>query len=434
MANSFLGDTLNTLFERRQTAFWRRQGGQGRKEDRTLRELCLALLDAEGEVSGLSLAKAILSVYQDLDAEEKLDFFLFLNEDLEIDAVALSQAVSQYKQTGDTKDYQRLSDLAEPRRQELLRRLNQSQNATHTLVEMRADLLSMLKAHPALKRTDHDFGHLLRSWFNRGFLVLRQITWETPASVLEKIVQYEAVHAIDDWDDLRRRLYPPDRRCFAYFHPTMPDEPLIFVEVALTRNVPDNVQTLLSEDRDYSETEEQKVAVFYSISNCQQGLKGISFGNLLIKQVVDELRHELPGLETFVTLSPIPKLNTWLAGQTEDPNAQEILTGRPTAESVASAATTYLLEAKGRGGVPYDPVARFHLGNGAQIYAVHGEADTSVNGLKQSSGAMVNYHYDLTLIEQNHEKFKQLGEIATAPGFPQNRTTRKIKEKRAANS
>lgn len=267
----------------------------------------------------------------------------------------------------------------------------------------------MRKRGIRISRTDQDFQHLLRSWFNRGFLVLRQINWDTPASILEKIVAYEAVHAIQDWDDLRRRLYPQDRRCFAFFHPSMPDEPLIFVEVALTLGVPHSIQHVLSEHRDQREAEETKVAVFYSISNCQEGLAGVSFGSMLIKQVVAELSRELPQLETFVTLSPIPRLAEWTRSVNgEDPSDDR---------SVREAASDYLLTAKDAKGRPFDPVARFHLGNGAQVYAVHAEADLSENGVSQSFGAMVNYQYDLSKIEQNHERFVQDQEVSLAPQF-----------------
>ena len=413
---SFLGDMLTTIFER---ARYRTSAS----DSRSIEEMCEALLDAEGEVSGITLAQAILARYETLPEDEKLTFFSFLNSGLEIDLAALEDAIDQYKTTHAISDYHEIGYHAEPRRQELLRRLNQPPGATLALVKMRTDLLKAVKQDPELARTDMDFRHLLRSWFNRGFLVLRQISWQTPASILEKIVEYEAVHAIQDWDDLRRRLYPEDRRCFAFFHPAMPDEPLIFVEVALTQNVPDSIQRVLSETREQRAAHDTKVAVFYSISNCQAGLKGVSFGNLLIKQVVAELRQELPGLQTFVTLSPIPRLKTWLAKHAGNPEFAAVLDGTATPDDIRNAAATYLLSAKTDTGAPFDPVARFHLGNGAQIYAVHGAADLSENGIKQSAGAMVNYEYDLKLIEQNHERFVQDGTISTSSGFRPNVTT-----------
>ncbi|WP_147126735.1 malonyl-CoA decarboxylase domain-containing protein [Shimia ponticola] len=417
---SFLGDMLTTLFERR-------QADQAASDERSLPDLCRALLDAEGEVSGIRLAQTILDRYGTLDDAGRRDFFTFLNDDLEINVNALGAAAARYAETNDLKDYQAMVAQTETRRWELFRRLNMPMGATRALVEMRRHLLVALKDQPDLKRTDIDFRHLLRSWFNRGFLVLRQISWETPASILEKIVEYEAVHAIESWDDLRRRLYPQDRRCFAYFHPAMPEEPLIFVEVALTQAVPDSIQGVLAEDRAPVEARETTTAVFYSISNCQQGLTGISFGNFLIKQVVEELKAELPGLTTFVTLSPIPRLNAWLRTQPEDDTTARVLANVATEDEVRDTAAAYLRHAKTSKGLPFDPVARFHLGNGAQIYAVHGNGDTSPNGIQQSSGAMVNYHYDLTKIEANHERFQQSGEVALDDAFQQSQSPAKTR-------
>ena len=312
----------------------------------------------------------------------------------------------------------KLSTASEPKRQELLRRLNQPVGATAELVAMRVDLLARLKDHPDLARTNLDFVHLLRSWFNRGFLVLQQINWDTSARILDKIVAYEAVHHINDLDDLRRRLYPPDRRCFAFFHPAMPDEPLIFVEVALTDAIPGSIDAVLSDQRTPLEAEQAKAAVFYSISNCQRGLSGISFGNLLIKQVVSELSFTCPQIESYVTLSPIPGLNKWLAKQTEDEvygiAAQSVLDGSASADDVRAMAARYFMFAKRDDGVPNDPVARFHLGNGAKIHDIHAGADTSRNGAAQSSGAMVNYLYDLTQTERNHESYAMDGTVTAS--------------------
>ncbi|MFY0692209.1 MAG: malonyl-CoA decarboxylase [Paracoccaceae bacterium] len=391
---------LTTLFERRWSA-------SSVTDARSIEEMCLGLLDAEGEVSGTRLATAILDRYAGLEPDAKLAFFQFLNADLEIDPAKLHTLCAQYLETGAYEDYDAILTSAEPRRQELLRRLNQSPGATAALVSMRVDLLRLLGDHPELRRSDLDFVHLLRSWFNRGFLVLREISWNTPASILEKIVAYEAVHAINDWDDLRRRLYPPDRRCYAYFHPTMPDEPLIFVEVALTKNIPNSIQAVLAEDRPQRDTSETRVAVFYSISNCQAGLQGISFGNLLIKQVADELSQALPQIETFVTLSPIPGLMRWLSGLNDTPIAQRLTDGTGSDAELREMAAHYLLTERNASGAARDPVARFHLGNGAQIHAVHAQADLTEKGQAQSGGAMVNYLYDLTQIEKNHETYVQ---------------------------
>ncbi len=409
--NRFLGDLLSTLFDRTSAA-------RGKADKRDIYALCEALMSAEGEVSGLRLASTILDRYASLVSDEKLAFFQHLNGAFDIDAVALGRLARDYAEDATPERFAALTDAAEPKRQELLRRLNQPLGATADLVAMRVDLLGFLKAHPALKRTNHDFVHLLRSWFNRGFLVLKQINWDTPARILDKIVAYEAVHQINDWDDLRRRLYPSDRKCFAFFHPSMPDEPLIFVEVALTEKIAGSVDAVLSDDRPSLDPDDARVAVFYSISNCQKGLTGISFGNLLIKQVVSELSLSCPQIEQFVTLSPLPGLNAWLRGLSGDADlgaaAGAVLDGTASPEIVRALTARYLLVAKRADGTPLDPVARFHLGNGAEAHRVHANADTSPNGMAWSSGAMVNYLYDLAQIEANHEDFALRGKIAAS--------------------
>lgn len=412
--NRFLGDLLSQLFDR--STFVR-----VKDDTRDIFALCQALLSAEGEVSGLRLAATIFDRYDALDYNGKTAFFQYLNAELDLDAPAIAQLATEYADTPTTSVFQKLSTASEPKRQELFRRLNQPVGATQELVAMRVDLLKRLKDHPELARTNLDFIHLLRSWFNRGFLVLQQINWDTSARILDKIVAYEAVHLINDLDDLRRRLYPPDRRCFAFFHPAMPDEPLIFVEVALTEAIPGSIDALLSDQRTPLEAEQAKVAVFYSISNCQKGLTGISFGNLLIKQVVSELSLTSPQIESYVTLSPIPGLNKWLTTQTDDEMhgqaARSVLSGTATSEDVRAMAARYLLLAKKDNGMPVDPVARFHLGNGAEIHDVHAGADTSPNGAAQSSGAMVNYLYDLKQTERNHESFAMDATIAASRGM-----------------
>jgi malonyl-CoA decarboxylase len=414
----YLGDLLATLFERR-VGLVRATG------DRPMGELCRALLSGQGEVSGMRLAQEILARYRTLDAAGRQDFFRMLAEEMDLDPEAVAEAAAAYGTSRDRAGLARLVDAAEPQRQELLRRLNQAPGATAELVHMRRDLLRLLPEGDAgLARADLDFAHLFGSWFNRGFLVLRRISWESPAKILEKIIEYEAVHAIDDWDDLRGRLQPPDRRCFAFFHPAMPDEPLIFVEVALVRGVPGSVQELLAAGREVLDPARADTAVFYSISNCQPGLRGISFGNSLIKQVVEVLRSELPHLKSFVTLSPIPGLARWLAERAEegDATAAALLAragegrkgGVPQAacEALRQMAAHYLLEVRRDDGRPRDAVARFHLGNGAQVWEVHARADTSANGLRQSCGAMVNYLYDLKSVEQNHENYVTGGTIS----------------------
>ena len=388
---SFFSELVSTIFERRyQKVLLKETNGK------TTVELAKALLGSIGEVSGVTLARSILERYAIMGPDEKLDFFEFMTDSLEIDPELVIETLEAFKVEPNKTTYQGFAEACEPKRQELARRLNQVPGATGQLVKIRKDLLGMIKDRPKLGPLDVDLKHLFASWFNRGFLVLRPINWSTPADILEKIIAYEAVHAIYSWDDLRLRLKPTDRRCFGFFHPSMPDEPLIFVEVALTKGIPKSIQELLADERESINAADADTAVFYSISNCQAGLAGISFGNSLIKQVASDLAGDLPGLSIFVTLSPIPGLNRWLENSKpadESPDQDKAL------------AAHYLLKAKNADGMPLDPVARFHLGNGAKVHAVHAHADTSENGMKQSNGIMVNYIYDIAQISQNHEKF-----------------------------
>ena len=393
-----LGDLLSTLLLRR--PFQR-----GGSKEGSISKLCLSLLSEVTEVSGLKLAGVILEKYHDLDEKGRLDFFSFLNKDLDIDPDLLVDLAQKYQETQSPEIFKRLSEASEPRRKELFRRLNHAPGATADLVKMREQLLSLLRENPSYARTDFDFIHLLRSWFNRGFLVLRQITWDTSASILEKIVEYEAVHEIKNLEDLRRRLLPKDRRCFAFFHPSMPDDPLIFVEVALTNGVATSIQKVLSESREEIDLQGANSAIFYSISNCQEGLSGISFGNSLIKQVAQDLSREMPHLKTFVTLSPIPGLTKWI----KDEGLEKLVEDQGMLKQITA---YYLVEAKGKNRRPIDPVAKFHLGNGAIIHQINIDADLSDKGLLQSKGVMVNYLYDLSKISRNVELFSKEGEIS----------------------
>lgn len=399
---SILAELLSTVFERRQ-----RTGQSAPSDGRPLQELADALVGSAGETSGLALAEEILTRFETEDDDGKIAFFRHLATAMNIAPEDVRATLSTYEKDPSKTSYRAFMAAAEPKRQELIRRLNRLPNATGMLVRMRADLLRLGRGEPELEALDMDFRHLFLSWFNRGFLVLRPINWESPAHILEKIIAYEAVHAIDSWDDLRRRLEPSDRRCFAFFHPSMPDEPLIFVEVALTNGVPGSVQMLLSEGRSAIPTSDADTATFYSISNCQAGLASISFGNSLIKQVASDLATEVPSLATFVTLSPIPGLTGWL-------KSEGIAWEEADAEKLRVYAADYLLNAKRGGGQPLDPVARFHLGNGAIVHRVHADADTSDKGRAQSAGTMVNYLYDLGKIAQNHERFATTQEVVAS--------------------
>lgn len=402
---TLLADLLSTVFERR----YRREGiGVAKKDGRPLVDMALALVGSVGETSGLALAEEILARFAKLDDTEKLAFFKNIAHRMNIDPGLVRRTLDAYERAPSRASYSAFSAAAEPARQELMRRLNRVPGATGALVKMRADLLRLGLDHQELQALDMDFRHLFASWFNLGFLVLRPISWESPAHILEKIIAYEAVHAIDSWEDLRSRLEPTDRRCFAFFHPAIPDEPLIFVEVALTQGIPSAVQGVLAIDRVAIAPTAADTAVFYSISNCQAGLASISFGNSLIKQVATDLAAELPGLKTFVTLSPIPGLCKWLQSEGQD---HAVIN---TPEAIRAAVANYLLNAKNSAGLPLDPVARFHLGNGAIVHAVHAAANMSAKGLAQSHGAMVNYLYDLKRVAQNHEKFATARTVAAS--------------------
>jgi malonyl-CoA decarboxylase len=392
MGVSFFSEILSSLLERTpKLARWL-------DDDQPLEALCAALLSSRGEVSGMSLAQLVLDRYAALDADEKRAFLMHLATEMDVPTVAARTALDDYEKAPTAANYAALQRVFEPRRLRLIRRLNQTHDATAKLVAMRNDVIGLMKGNPELAKLDSDFKHLFGSWFNRGFLVLRPINWSSPAHILEKIITYESVHEIQSWDDLRRRLQPEDRRCFAFFHPAMPDEPLIFVEVALTKGTPNSVQAILSEDRVAIAAEAADTATFYSISNCQSGLAGISFGNSLIKTVVSNLLRDLPQIGTFVTLSPIPGLMRWIEETGHAEKAAD-------ADGQMRLAAYYLLHVKHKNGQPRDPVARFHLNNGALIEAVHANADISPKGMAQSSGVMVNYRYDLSKISENHEAF-----------------------------
>ncbi len=399
-----------------------------------LRQLCEDLLSSKGEALGTALACAFVETYAVLDESQKVELFMMLCEDFSIPKNSLSDAIEGYLAEPTADNRYELHQATEPRRQELFRRINMAPFGTSTLVGLRSDLLKLLKAFPAFAEIDADLRHLMSSWFNRGFLRLVRIDWKTPAHILEKLIAYEAVHAMDGWDDLRRRL-ADDRRCFAFFHPAMDDEPLIFVEVALTSGLAGSVQDLLQSDVDKRASEKADTAVFYSISDCQHGLKGISFGNFLIKQVVMELQAEVPSLSKFATLSPIPGFARWLEKNSdslelpvdlikgtkalnESNESKTELGNSKIQDSLMKLCALYLFEAKCDKG-PLDPVARFHLRNGASIGRLNWQADTSVNGLSQSYGIMVNYRYDFKLVEKRHEEFVNSNIISIEKGFNQ---------------
>src|SRR6266852_9441198 len=430
MANAFFSDLLATISERGRILLRRASPTDEKPDADSLIELCEALLSGRGEASGTAMAREVLDHYQDLDTDGRLTFFQALVRGFGPDHQKLEKAIDAWRAAPDDDDTSDLHFASEPRRQELIRRLNRAPGGTSDLVDMRADLLKLMNSHKDLGALDRDVVHLLSSWFNRGFLVLRRIDWSTPANILEQIIRYEAVHEIRDWDDLRRRIDPADRRCYAFFHPALVDEPLIFVEVALTESIPGAIAPLLAEDRRPVPIERARTAVFYSISNTQRGLGGISFGNFLIKQVVEELRRELPKLENFVTLSPVPGFMQWLkqAGDVpvsdedrallahlDEPDWSDNAELAPQLRSVLEPlAAHYFLKARTSKGRLIDSVARFHLGNGARLERIDWLGDRSPKGMRESAGIMVNYLYRLEDIEKNHEAYANQGEIAAS--------------------
>ncbi|MCC9625787.1 malonyl-CoA decarboxylase [Thalassospira sp. MA62] len=400
-----------------------------------LTAMCRDLVSQKGEARGTAAAREVVRLWENLPPADHLKFFEIVQNDFSADRAQVNKAAENFANDPTEANLAVLTQASEPVRQQLLRKINMAPGGTRAIVDMRETLIGLLKNHRDLEPLNADMQHLLTSWFNRGFLELRHIDWDTSASILEKLIRYEAVHEIQGWEDLRRRL-ATDRKCFAFFHPAIPDDPLIFVEVALVNGLADSVQALLAPKIDETAPDTANTAIFYSISNCQAGLKGISFGNFLIKQVVEELKREFPNLKQFATLSPIPGFMGWLRtrqkskaddakqagmvldglsedGWQDDPKKVAALK-KPTLELCA----TYLATCK-RGKAPLDPTARFHLGNGAQLERLNWLGDTSTKGLRQAGGMMVNYAYHLNDIEKNHEALMNDGKIATSKSVAQ---------------
>jgi malonyl-CoA decarboxylase len=429
---SFFSEMLQSIADRSRALISGRTSARGRSEG--ILELSEALLSGRGEASGVALANEILDDYAGLTTGPRIAFFETLAKTFGHDPARIDAALAAWQASPSADTAAELHRGSEPRRLELFRRLNLAPGGTASLVRMREQLLDALDHRDDLGTVDRDFVHLFSSWFNRGFLVLRRIDWSTPAAILEKIIRYEAVHEIRDWEDLRRRVDPPDRRCYAFFHPALVDEPLIFVEVALTREIPGAIAPILSDKREAVEPQRATTAVFYSITNCQRGLSGVTFGHFLIKQVVEEVSRELPRISNFVTLSPAPNFAAWL--NRERVNAASIALDEDDRETLAAltqpdwwrnpetvaavrepflrAAAWYYMRARNTRGLPADAVARFHLGNGARLERLDWLGDISNRAMTQSYGLMVNYLYDLDYIEQNHEAYAQQHTIVAA--------------------
>jgi malonyl-CoA decarboxylase len=446
---SFLQELLSSVAEQSRALLPKSLFGADAGDD--VEELTRVLVSGRGEASGVAIARELLDRYARLDLQERLRFFTFLATEMRPDAARVSEAAQAHLDNPSDISLAQLQKALESPRVEFFRRLNLAPGATPEIVAMRRDLLRVPPSDPALAAVDADLRRLFYVWFNRGFLVLRRIDWNTPAAILDKIIRYEAVHEIQGWDDLRRRLDPADRRCFAFFHPSLIDEPLVFVEVALMRDMPDAIGQVLEEPHAEVPGKPPTTAVFYSISNCQEGLKGITFGNFLLKQVVEELARDKPTLKNFVTLSPVPQFTAWLdrtAAEQDDSGVAaearaliEVMrrTDWPQGASdseyaeietaLTALAAYYFLTAKSPDGRPVDRVARFHLGNGARLDRINFLADTSEKSMREACGLMVNYRYEPKEIERNHEDYANEGVVASSRAV---RSLLKLKSKARA--
>lgn len=421
----------------------------GKSDGNSMEEWCRKLLDGHGEASSIAIARDILQTYSRSGDAERIQFFELLYSGFGPNLSEISGTAERYFETESDNDLLKLIQAVEPPRQELFRQLNMAPYGTRALVDMRSDLIRLIRTRRHLRLVDADLKHLFGSWFNRGFLRLERIEWTSPAHILEKLIAYESVHEIKGWDDLRRRL-AEDRRCFAFFHPALPDEPLIFVQVALMKGIATTIPPLIDQNLPIAEPQQADTAIFYSINNTQRGLRGISFGNFLIKQVLAELQQEFPSLNTFTTLSPIPRFSSALQNITTErlrtgfdsdlvrnvlggfADVLRNLTGLDDVIEALLAALNddrnqqheqlrqalrltvlaYLTGARRDDGSLHDPVAEFHLANGAAIERINTFADVSERGLRQSFGCMVNYRYDPDLVVANHEGFVNAGTIA----------------------
>mgnify|MGYP005641839707 FL=1 len=370
-----------------------------------------SVMSTKGEVSSIAFAGHLLDLIE-AETEDGLDEYLsYLLKEYDIDTDSLLKNVEAYSRDKNSTNLGLIGNSSEPRWIELFRRLNATPGGTHRLIKLRERIKTLLNdGREHLKTLDAGLLKLFKYWFNSSFLVLEKIDWSTPANVLEKIIEYEAVHEINSWDDLRARLAPNDRQCFAFFHPLIPEDPLIFVEVALTNGIPESIESVIKIDRDEIEYNKINTAVFYSISNCQDGLAGISFGNFLIKKVAHKLKQEISEIDKFVTLSPVPGLMRWM--ENHAPVTYENCINKINDdENLLKKTFLYLTESNREDNLPNDPVARFHLGNGAILHKINLHGDQSKKGMAQSHGVMINYLYDLDIVEKNHELFFKNKEV-----------------------
>jgi len=438
MKSIWLGRVIDSVADRGRDLL---RLGVNSKAAGNIEKLCFALLSEKGEASGTALAREVVTHYQGMNHEERLAFFEMLHQRFGPDEDAIMRAADEFRDSRELDSYLTLRRAIRPPRYRLFRLINIAPNGTEALVSMRVDLLKALETHPHLRAVDADLRRMFMSWFNRGFLQLQRIDWGTSAAILEKLISYESVHEVQSWAGLRRRL-AADRRCFAFFHPALSEEPLIFVQAALVNGMSDTIAPLLDENTPILDPAAADNVIFYSINNCLEGLKGISFGNFLIKQVATELAREFPAIKLFSTLSPMPSFTRALrdsevfsearltsilgddvekicnaAGENNvvkaasevlaDPIRYKAIITRP----LIRLGLAYLVCAK-QGDKPYDPVAYFHLSNGARLERINAFANTSPRGLQESAGLMVNYRYIPEDFESNHEKFIHRQEIS----------------------
>src|SRR6202795_1326010 len=421
---------------------------QGRR-GRDMRFMCRHLLSERGEASQTALAQEIINTYSMMDSPRRLQFFEMLCTEFSPDPAAIHRAAAEYQRKPDARTLAALCAAVEPPRQELIRRINTAPHGTETLVALREHLLELPSGSADVSPLDADLKHLFRSWFNRGFLRLERISWQTSALILEKLIRDESRHEINGWPDLRRRLQA-DRRCFAFFHPALADEPIIFVEVALSEGLTGSLESLLDVDAPVLPPEKADTAIFYSINNCLRGLRGVPFGNFLIKQVVAELAAEFPNIKTYSTLSPLPRFSTALrdtrnergftperlsrlladyardltkaAGRRDPVDAFFRLLEQPLshrdvlAAPLERLALAYLTMAH-RDGKLYDSVATFHLSNGARLERINAFGNMRPYGVEASFGVTVNYRFLPPALEENHEQFVRQGQVRVSSGL-----------------
>ena len=406
---SFLNEMLNKVLKKK-ILFRSFNNSVDVNDNFSIETLLQKVLEARGESSSNIISEQLFKKIEDLDDSELLEFFRDISKKFDVEGSKILEAAKKYNQNNSAQNLETVLEASQPKRIEILSKLNSSYKGTIRLVKLREKLFLFLKKYPDLKRVDNDFLKLFKNWFNSGFLILKKINWSTPALILEKVIEYEAVHEINSWKDLRERLEPHDRLCFSFFHPSMQDEPLIFVVVALMDKVPEKIDDVLSEDRKILTKGSETTVVFYSISNCQIGLKGISFGDFLIKQVANAIRKDYPKIKDFVTLSPVPGFMKWLKiknpslfNKINEINSTKLLNSNK--DEILKHTLDYFFVSNRSDGFPNDSVTRFHLGNGAILDRINFCADESAKALNSSAGIMVNYRYDLSKIDKNHQMY-----------------------------